>query len=297
MPITPSVIVDLESELRERHFVNFSRSFDSNWLVLSSDKQVWTSNTHDIVTPPFRFLLHVYNGYAWESLEIPTTERHYHFVQALPQGRWLLAEARALGAHPNADVFDSEGRLLRSVFLGDGIEHLQVSASGDIWVGYFDEGVYGGGLERSGLICFDASGSPKLRFLPQIAESQGLPPVDDLYALNVCRNGDVWCSYYSDFPVVRLKGMGFAEAWLEFPKKAVRTFAVGGKRLLMVPAYKRSGPLYMCDLAKSSIDEQELKTADGSSVEYDLAFGRDVTLGFVSFTKPGPRTLYQVDFR
>ena len=35
------------------------------------------------------------------------------------------------------------GELRRQFVLGDGIKHVQTTAAGDIWVGYFDEGVYG----------------------------------------------------------------------------------------------------------------------------------------------------------
>jgi hypothetical protein len=50
---------------------------------------------------------------------------------------------RPSGPDRNAFVYDAEGALLRAVTLGDDIQHLQVNAAGDAWVGYGDEGVFG----------------------------------------------------------------------------------------------------------------------------------------------------------
>lgn len=68
-------------------------------------------------------------------------------VHALPDGELLVVGARAArrGGDPqhNAVVFGSDGRIARSACLGDGINRVVTTASGQIWVGYFDEGVFG----------------------------------------------------------------------------------------------------------------------------------------------------------
>lgn len=301
MTITPSAVIELGPELQGSYFVGLSRGFDSNWLILSSNQQFWRRpDSCEPMVPPFFYQLHVHDGYAWHPpLAIGPTARRYSFSQALPDRKWLFAEARAVGEQsPNADVFAEDGRLLASLFLGDGIEHVQVSSCSDIWVGYFDEGVYGGGkLEHSGLVCFDQDGNPRLRFWPEITDSYALPPVDDLYALNVCGNGDVWCCYYSDFPLVRLKGRQFGAVWPDFPGKPMRALAVNGTKLLIVPAYTKSGPLDVCDLERQSVIEEQFTDFGERSIEYDLVTGRDVTLGFVSLSNPTNPLIYQVDFR
>ena len=252
-----------------------------------------------MLVPPFYYQVHEFNGWAWDLvLRVGPTDKQYNFAQLLPGRKWLLVEARATRDRgPNADVVNEKGLIVTSLFLGDGIENVQVASSGDIWVGYFDEGVYGGGqLEHSGLVCFDLQGNPKLRFFPEIVDSFAMPPVDDLYALNVCRNGETWCCYYSDFPLVKLKGIKFDEAWTDFPKKAVRAFAVRGTRLLMVPAYQNTGSLYLCGLKGNSIEEVKLTQSDGQPLEFEMAVGRDSTLGFLSIKNPQRLTLYQLDF-
>jgi hypothetical protein len=300
MSITPSLTISLEAELSGHFFLNASRSFENSWVILSSDKQfLRRSQDHGALVPPFHFQVHEFNGWAWDlPLKVGPTERRYSFAQPLPDRKWLLIEGRApRDRSPNAGVFGEKGQIVSSLFLGDGIENVQVSAAGDIWVGYFDEGIFGGGqLERSGLVCFDPQGNPKLQFMPDIADSYAMPPIDDLYALNVCRNGETWCCYYSNFPLVKLKGIKFEQAWTDFPKKAVRAFAIHGNQLLMVPAYQNTGPLYLCDLKKNSIEEVQLTQSDGQPLEFDLTVGRDSTLGFVSVKNPNSPTLYQTNF-
>ena len=181
MSITPSLTLSLEAELSGNFFLNASRSFDNSWVILSSDKQFrHRSPDHGVPVPPFHFQVHEFNGWTWDlPLKVGPTERRYSFAQPLPDRKWLLVEGRASpDRSPNADVFDEKGQIVSSLFLGDGIESVQVAASGDIWVGYFDEGVYGGGqLERSGLVCFDPQGNPKLRFFPDIVDSFAMPPI------------------------------------------------------------------------------------------------------------------------
>jgi hypothetical protein len=48
------------------------------------------------------------------------------------------------GSHElSTKIYDAKGKLQREFLLGDGIEHVQIDRRGNIWVGYFDEGVYG----------------------------------------------------------------------------------------------------------------------------------------------------------
>ncbi|WP_061297964.1 hypothetical protein [Herbidospora cretacea] len=95
--------------------------------------------------------------------------------------------------------------------LGDGIEHVQTTPSGEIWVGYFDEGIGGnfgwGGprgpepIGASGLVRFSA-GLERVWTFPEDPPYGG---ISDCYALNVAGE-DAWACYYMDFPVVRVSG-------------------------------------------------------------------------------------------
>jgi hypothetical protein len=135
----------------------------------------------------------------------------------LPGGRILISDSRAeidrdAGA-PVAHstwIYSSSGAATGAGSLGHGIEHLLTTPSGDIWVGYFDEGIYGGGsVAHHGLVRF--SEDLVAQWLFPYGE---LEPIDDCYALNVM-DEVATAYYYSAFHVVRV-----AEG-------AVRTWTVG----------------------------------------------------------------------
>ncbi|MEV0270532.1 hypothetical protein AB0H43_17260 [Hamadaea sp. NPDC050747] len=136
---------------------------------------------------------------------------HCH-VQPLPGGRVLFVAARcrlgADGAEANAMIVTAEGQVERTGVLGDGIEHVQTTPAGKIWVGYFDEGVYGGNgwhvgsvepLGAAGMVRFSSRLRPEWRF------ANGPDPIEECYALNL--SGETaWSTYYSRFPIVRVDG-------------------------------------------------------------------------------------------
>ena len=292
MTLRPSIQLDLARPIASNHYLNVSRSFDANWILLCSNKDFRSS------APPFEYELSQFDGHAWRSaLTIGPTERQYFNVEKLPDNRWLLVAARTDRQIPNGDIFDTKSKLSGSLELGDCAQHIQATSSGDIWIGYGDEGIFGGGdFAREGLVCFGPDGTPKLRFFQEIAEAHSLPSIDDCYALNVCRNGDTWVCYYRYFPIVRIKNCRFDESWTDFPARPVRALAVNGERLLTAPAYRRTGLLYFCDLRNRLLEEVPLLSDSGQPLEFDITIGRDVTLGFVSLKDPTHPTLYQIDF-
>ncbi|WP_432866724.1 hypothetical protein [Microbispora rosea] len=137
---------------------------------------------------------------------------HSH-AQPLPDGGVLLVGARCRwrngAAESNAAIYDAAGELLREGVLGDGIADVQTTPSGEIWVSYFDEGVYGnfGWGEAEGPAPI---GSPGLiRFRSDLDVAWRYPydstfgAISDCYALNVVGE-EAWAYYYTDFPIVRI---------------------------------------------------------------------------------------------
>jgi hypothetical protein len=119
-------------------------------------------------------------------------------VQALPDGEVLVVGPRSGGVHDvdSATVYDRDGSVAREFRLGDGIEDVQTTRDGAIWVSYFDEGILGSWpagrapAAASGLACFDSYGSAQWEFEPPL----GGEPIWHCYALNVA--GDVVWAYY-----------------------------------------------------------------------------------------------------
>jgi hypothetical protein len=146
-------------------------------------------------------------------------------VQRFESG-WLLGESR--GGH--AAIYDANGALSSTVELGDAIESIQSAADGRIWVSYFDEGVFGGGIGQQGLVCFDSSGKHLFKYA-DFAEQNDLPMICDCYALNVDPSGDVWLNYYTDFPLVRLREYRLNRVWPDFGGLG-NAFAIRGDEII-----------------------------------------------------------------
>jgi hypothetical protein len=125
--------------------------------------------------------------------------------------------------------------------LGDGIEHVLATSSGDVWVGYFDEGVFGnygwGGpgpepIGDHGLTVFDDQLAPKWRF-PAYETPWG--GISDCYALNVTDDA-TWTCYYTDFPVVKIHDRTVT-GWRN-TTAGVRALVTDGDRIALIGGYR-----------------------------------------------------------
>jgi hypothetical protein len=161
---------------------------------------------------------------------------HPH-VQPLPDGAVLAVGARCRwrpeGAERNAIVYSADGDRVAAHTLGDGIQHVLATPGGELWVGYFDEGVVNQGwglgdgpppLGEAGLVRYSAG------FVPECWYQGGPGWIADCRALNVV--GDIaWACYYPDFPVVRVDG-GAVAGWRS-EVAGVRALAVDGDRVAL----------------------------------------------------------------
>ncbi len=144
---------------------------------------------------------------AWRPVAFPS-------VQPLPDGKVLVVGARCRwrpeGPERNAIVYDARGSAVLEQTLGDGISHVLTTPRGEVWVGYFDEGVYGNygwgnrdsapPVGRHGLSRW--SSDLDLRWQYPAGEWGA---ISSCYALNV-HDDTAWAYYYTDFPVVRVDG-------------------------------------------------------------------------------------------
>jgi hypothetical protein len=168
-------------------------------------------------------------------------------VQPLPDDEVLIVDARAElrrdGTYDlNGRVFGPDGALRREFLLGDGVEDVQTSARRDIWVSYFDEGVYGnlgwgetGGpapIGAPGLIRWRSNGEVSWKFEPADPDH----PIDDCYALNVADDA-TWACYYSEFPLVRVALDGTVAMWTT-PVRGARAVAIAGETAVFFGGYR-----------------------------------------------------------
>jgi hypothetical protein len=168
------------------------------------------------------------------------------FVQLLPGNEVLLVGARCRcyengRTEHNAYIFDFNGQLKRKLLFGDGIADVQVGADGDIWVSYFDEGVFGnsgwinGGNElpvsSAGLVRFDTYGNVKWQYRPPA----GFLSIVDCYALNVAENA-TWAYYYTDFTLVKVNSDDHIDGW-QTGIFGARAVAIDDGRVLLFGGY------------------------------------------------------------
>lgn len=172
------------------------------------------------------------------------TLAHPH-VQPLPHRRLLLAGARcrwrADGPDRNAVIYGSDGHVEAEATLGDGVGHVLATTSGEVWVGYFDEGVYGNygwgdtvaPIGSPGLIRFSPQLEPVWRYPSHVNNPWGA--IDDCYALNVTDDA-AWTCYYSGFPLVQIRDGEVAAGW-RTPIDGAKAVAVSGNRVALFGGY------------------------------------------------------------
>lgn len=226
------------------------------------------------------------NGDLELDLAIHGERFNIHLIQPLGNDL-LLACSRSAYRGPgdvdlNARVYARDGSFLRAFLLGDGIETIQTTRRGEIWTSYFDEGVFGNHgwsapVGAAGLVAWNASGE-------KVYEYDAIGPVDamiDCYALNVATPDDVWCCYYTDFPLVHLHDKRIAATW-HVPVAGSRAFAVAADHVLFAGGYDKPDAFHLVRLERNGrstlLDEFELIGDDGAAVKPDHAVGRGAVL-------------------
>lgn len=168
----------------------------------------------------------------------------HSFVQPLPVGSVLLVGARCHwgpeGADENAIIYEADGTVRTTATVGDGIEHVQATDSGEVWIGYFDEGVYGNYGWGAGTGPEPIGSHGLLRWSHDLSLSWRYPyesefgVIDDCYALNVVGNS-AWACYYSGFPIVEIRD-GEIAGWRNDVSGA-RALLVDGQHVALVGGY------------------------------------------------------------
>lgn len=181
-------------------------------------------------------------------------------AQVVPDGILLVGSRcsrRGGVAEQNAEVRDVTGARLRRGCLGDGIAMVRATPRGDVWAGYFDEGVYGnlgwGGdvapLGAPGVVLWSGQD-----FTPLWAPE---PDVDDAYAATLVGE-DLWASTYTDFPL-RIYTNG-TERTLPTSDAGTRALITDGATVATVGEYGDAATFRIYDL---SVDTQRGPRAKG----------------------------------
>lgn len=167
-------------------------------------------------------------------------------AQPLPDGKILIVGARSQwrqdGADRNAVIYDADGNAVSEEVLGDGIAHVLADSAGFVWVGYFDEGIFGnygwGEADSSepigscGLVRFSPDLRPEWRY-PSATSPFG--SITDCYALNI-DDTTAWACYDDAFPIVRIESDTLT-GWRTTGFAGVRALAVTGSEAVLYGGY------------------------------------------------------------
>jgi hypothetical protein len=212
----------------------------------------------------------------------------YFRVQPFGVEEMLWVDVRCRRGELNASLRDQSGQEVRAFHLGDGIEDIQVTQDGKIWVSYFDEGVYGGGVGQAGLARFSGTGDLEFEFNDS-AMKNGIAHIDDCYAFNVGANDEVYVYYYTDFPLVRICGMQITTV-CRVPVRGSGAFAIHQDRALFRGAYNKPGSIFSVALRDEKLTELQPVNEEGQLIPIVGAAGRGSCLYLAS-----PRALYLMD--
>jgi hypothetical protein len=281
--IVPRRLFSFAEVIGDRHMINVSVGPQLAPVILSLERAPdyriespgWASFPKKRADRPNRFRIHHrVADEVWCAIDLPDTPENYHAVQPLGRDECLLVRGRADGEEDrNAHVYDASGRHVRSFHAGDGIQDVQATADGKIWVGYFDEGVFGNTkLGSAGLVCLDDRGRCSFRFTDVLGE--GVPEICDCYALNVASGREVWLCYYTDFPLVRLINGKLDGVWPRLPVRGSSGFAVDGETALSGGGYDDKDSLHLVRLGEKKTLKMIPTDEVGRPLKKFSAFGR-----------------------
>lgn len=245
------------------------------------------------VTPasPQRYrILMVRAGELELDLIIDQEPLNIHNIQPLSENI-LLACSRSEYRGPgdfdhNARVYGRDGTFLRDFLLGDGIETIQATRHGEIWASYFDEGVFGNlgwhePVGASGLVAWSSTGEKSYEYEPEGSAEY----ISDCYALNVATDEDVWCYYYTDFPLVHLHKKRITSIW-HIPVNGSSAFAIENGHALFSGSYNDRDTFQLVRLNAQGnatrIGQFQLLDGQGDVVEAERVVGRGGTLYILS---------------
>jgi len=156
-----------------------------------------------------------------------------------------------------------------------------VDGLGQIWVSYFDEGLFGNygwrtPIGRSGLCCFTNSGQR----IWEYESPSGFDGICDCYALNVSRDG-VWAYYYSEVPIVRVGPDWNVQGW-HTQRPGCRALAIRDNRALLYGRYgERRTTCQLLELTASDtkpVAEIALDLHSETDLSNAIVIGRDMEL-------------------
>ena len=164
--------------------------------------------------------------------ELSAITARFPRFDALPDGGFVVAAARSRPSEQHVQVFDALGRVSWTFRVGDAIEHLLADESGALWVGYFDEGIFGDDpLSVPGLRRWGIHGE-ELWTHDWRADGE----ISDCYALNV-HGTHAWACTYHLFSVLEIRPDRGTTVVRANKVHGAKALAVHGERVVFFSGY------------------------------------------------------------
>ncbi|MGG5255345.1 hypothetical protein ACQYAD_18115 [Neobacillus sp. SM06] len=193
------------------------------------------------------------------------------FVQPIDQKNWLLI---CNYEKNNALIMNNQGEIIKKFYVGEGIQDCQVDKFNNIWISYFDEGIFGDSIiGNNGIVAFDSQGQILFTDYNVLIEKNNVPPIDDCYAMNV-NEDEVWLYYYSEFPLVRMKNKKLLGYWpnVNLKENGISNgFAIGKDEVLFGTNNKK---LVLYSLSERTMQEIIPFGEQGKKIEFISYIGR-----------------------
>lgn len=302
IPIQASSTYSLHEHIGEHTIVGFNTGPSGEvYFVLALDPLDYQTKSDGFASFPKtipdssqRYRILCINGGSIElDLLIDNEQFNIHDIQPLAN-ELLLACSRSRYRGPddfdlNGRVYTRDGTFLRGMLLGDGVNTTQTTHDGEIWAAYFDEGIFGNfgwdePIGASGLVAWTPKGGKAYEY----EADNSIGPISDCYALNVPTSEDVWCYYYTDFPLVHLRNKKIVSVW-NTSVVGSAAFAVGHDHVLFAGGYKQRGLFQLVNLGSNGkalwIGEFELHSSSSAPLVPEKVVGRGERLYVLSEKK------------
>ena len=293
---TAALLCDLTAALNGRFLHGLNIGARRDVTLLSAGQEVSARAGRSQGAKNLR--AHHWHAGDYHEFDLPPTPQIYFHLQPLGEN-YLCVASRCAPDEPNAHLFDKKGVAIASWHAGDGIEDVQISPDGKIWVSYFDEGVFGDmPLGAQGLNCFDARGERLFGYQTDIVNlpdyAQGMA---DCYALNVASNRDTWLFYYTGFPLVNLCELKLKAVFAPTPEiTGSHAFAVCDSRRLFVGGYQHKGRIFWREEASKRQVEIAAVDEAGEAIGWNRVYGRGADLFLCDHARVRILSLKEIGF-
>lgn len=242
----PKMWLDLSEVIKGMQLHGLDIGYDGNIYILATSEHIERRDRNfpriRLDNPVDYTVLQITPHGDINSYTIHQQNMVFSFVQPLPNDELLLVNTHAKYRNQydydrNAKVFSPKSDLLRQFSIGSGVNHLQTTSTGSIWVGYGDEGTHGNWdkqfgsaqpLGHTGVVEWSGQGEKLFAVEQPVADTTFY----DCYAMNVQNDEVVWFYYFDGFPLVRLVNRQVETIWRK-PISGAKCLIVSDKHIVI----------------------------------------------------------------